>query len=498
MTLFLEDPDRWNEVYEDASAKQQYDLLIEAIEQLPINNLDEEDKESLLDLLIDFQGELRVNNLLALAFNLVSKLKQFQPQIFQAEFSFFDSLLYPYHLFHHELEPLKEPIERLIANPFADEAHLFLTLDYLKYYNATDLAVECSRSIYDAAKESEDFEELDISELAVIVIDNLAEQAHKQLVQGETVDWLQFQSNITPYIYSDPQEWTADVRRDLTTEIEGNSEFFAEFKHDLLKVLRQLFSAFACYMAEHKQISFIASRGIWDELLELLDRQGVSRKKRSHPDKYFSITLKSLANFISQKMSLLSLDYLRGAALAWGLPYVYDFLLSKQIISTGTHQQAIEAATAVKQEILKGFSTSLWEYDFVHRWLPPDSVSEETFTAETQQFADSIQQVTPLSEEVGIYKAFETRINEYAHQVGISLKDLEDAYESDDSGDHEHMMEDLKHIRNVMYEDRKSYEEEEFGAAKRHKPQKSPLQIAASLEEKKSKKADKKKRKGFG
>ncbi|MDJ0705207.1 MAG: hypothetical protein QNJ46_18135 [Leptolyngbyaceae cyanobacterium MO_188.B28] len=496
MTLFLEDPDRWNKVYEDASAKQQYDLLIEAIEQLP-TNLDEGDQEDFLDLLIDFQSELRVNNLLDLAFNLINKLKQFQPQIFQAEFSFFDSLLYPYHLFHHELEPLKEPIERLIAYPFADEGHLFLTLDYLKYYNATDLAVECSRSIYDSARELEEFEDLDISELAVIVLDNLMEQAHQQLVQGETVDWRKFQTDITPYIFSDLQEWMEDVRCDLATEIEGDSEFFAEFKRDFLTVIRRLFCAFAQYMAEHKQVSFIASRGIWEELLQFLDRPGVSHKRLSHPDKYFSMTLKSLAAFISQKMNLLSLNYLRGAALAWGLPYVYDFLLSKQIISAKTHQQAIEAATAVKQEIIKGFSNSLWEYDFVHRWLPPDSIAEETFITETQQFVDSIQQVTPLSEEMGIYKALEKRINEYANQVGISLKELEDADDLDDSADQEHMMEDLKRIRNIMYEDRKSYQDD-FESIKRHKPQKSPLQIAAGLEEKKSKSTSKKKKRGFG
>ena len=250
-------------------------------------------------------------------------------------------------------------------------------------------------------------------------------------------------------------------------------------------------------MAEHKQVSFIASRGIWEELLEFLDRPGSSRKRLSHPDKYFSIPLKSLETFISQKMNFLSLNYLRGASLAWGLPYVYDFLRSKQIISTRTHQQALEAATMVKQEIIKGFSNSLWEYDFVHHWLPPDSVSEETFTAETQQFADSIQQVNPLSEEVGIYKALETRINEYANQVGISLKDLEDADDSDDLVDHEHIREDLNHIRNVMYGDRKSYQDD-FESAKHHKPQKSPLQIAASLEKKKSKSTSKKKQKGFG
>ena len=44
---------------------------------------------------------------------------------------------------------------------------------------------------------------------------------------------------------------------------------------------------------------------------------------------------------------------------------------------------------------------SLWKYDFVHRWQPPDSISAGDFAAEAEIFAASINNVKPLSEEPG-------------------------------------------------------------------------------------------------
>lgn len=45
----------------------------------------------------------------------------------------------------------------------------------------------------------------------------------------------------------------------------------------------------------------------------------------------------------------------------------------------------------IKVEIIKGYANSLWEYDFVHTWGKPDSISDEEFNAEKELFDDSFK-----------------------------------------------------------------------------------------------------------
>jgi hypothetical protein len=86
-------------------------------------------------------------------------------------------------------------------------------------------------------------------------------------------------------------------------------------------------------------------------------------------------------------------------AVLWGIPYVYDFLLSKEIILPSVHKEVIKHVASLKPDARKAFRNNLWEYDFVHRWTPPDSVSEKDFSAESEQFKTTIKNVTPLSEK---------------------------------------------------------------------------------------------------
>ena len=41
----------------------------------------------------------------------------------------------------------------------------------------------------------------------------------------------------------------------------------------------------------------------------------------------------------------------------------------------------------------------MWQFDFVHRWLPADSISQADWDGEAKQFAASTEEVKPLSDE---------------------------------------------------------------------------------------------------
>ena len=80
------------------------------------------------------------------------------------------------------------------------------------------------------------------------------------------------------------------------------------------------------------------------------------------------------------------------------MPYLYDFLYSQQIIRVRIRDRAIEAAAQLKKQLVDDFS-QLWRFDFVHRWLPADSVSQTDWAAEAKLFESSLEKITPLSDE---------------------------------------------------------------------------------------------------
>jgi len=105
----------------------------------------------------------------------------------------------------------------------------------------------------------------------------------------------------------------------------------------------------------------------------------------------FKLNKNKYDNEISGRMGLISNKHTCGCAVAWGMIYVYDFLYKHEYISDKVYNNALEAIDGIKVEIIKGYANSLWEYDFVHTWGKPDSISDEEFNVEKELFDDSFE-----------------------------------------------------------------------------------------------------------
>lgn len=66
-------------------------------------------------------------------------------------------------------------------------------------------------------------------------------------------------------------------------------------------------------------------------------------------------------------------------------------LYKHEYISDKVYDNALELIDGIKVELIDGYANSLWEYDFVHTWENPDSISEEEFTVEKDQFDNSFK-----------------------------------------------------------------------------------------------------------
>ena len=87
--------------------------------------------------------------------------------------------------------------------------------------------------------------------------------------------------------------------------------------------------------------------------------------------------------------------------MLWGIPYIYDFLLDRQVITGTVHDEAGKIVAKLKTEFIKEDARRLWEYDFVHRWTPPASISQSGFDEEAKVFQRSCTAVVPLAKSRG-------------------------------------------------------------------------------------------------
>ncbi|GAA6623778.1 hypothetical protein [Scytonema sp. NUACC26] len=403
MSLILTNTQQWYENYEAASAKDKHLLMVEALEHpIPSKAIEECDLGILLIELVDEMGS---NNLISDALALMEKVQQQQPELYAREFQYLDSLQIKYYLFSNQPELLSCCLERFKNDPARSiDTMMSSVIEYLRFYGATREIVDLCKSTYQPIKNSREIIPGTEDELASVILIDLMEKAYRQLQQGKTVDWDAFGDAVKEYITEAPQLWIAEVRRNLTKEIEVNQQFFTDFKKEQKRDenLRALSLAFSIYMSVQKQVSFITSQRIWGSVFEFLNSRELPSTELGYPARFFNFSEEILDKHIAQLIeSLLSDSQVEAAAVLWGIPYVYDFLLNKQVIEQAVHQQAIAVTNVLKQKMIEFFDKYLWQLDFVHRWLPPDSVSETDFTAEAALFASSIEKVTPLATEPG-------------------------------------------------------------------------------------------------
>ncbi|MBF2002012.1 MAG: hypothetical protein IGS50_24495 [Synechococcales cyanobacterium C42_A2020_086] len=390
MALAFTDPEQWAAAYEAASTQQRYHLLRDVLAQPLSPQLVEE-----LDLgmlLVEMQHQLVAQNQLEPAIDLIQFLQQHQPQVYQQEFAALDDLRVQYALYRNDPLQAQAALQQFIARPCDDIEQTVVVLNYLKFYDAVDLAVELCRAAYPVVASSPAV--LPRTELA---FSSVIWDAHLQLIQEQLqaqqpLDWDGVLAELADYGMD---------RRNMDEIVQAFQEdtyanIGARLKRNRDKTLQWLALRF-CQAMTAQQMSFVCSHAIWNAVLGFWEARELPPKQRTQPDTYFAISAIQLERYVSQQIGgVWSMQQAVGVALVWGIPYVYEFLAARQIISPPVQQQALAAATNLKAAILH--LPQLWKYDFVHRWQPPNSVSPAEAAAEAAQFARSLASVSPLSD----------------------------------------------------------------------------------------------------
>jgi hypothetical protein len=465
----LADLDRWYERYSTAAPKEQYEMLSALIET-PLSPEILEDMD-LGILLLDMREELVNNGLIDEAIALIEKLQQQQPELYKEEYPYHDKFRALYYLYSNQPEKIKGVLSHFKAYPETGIDEMLLILEELRFYNAAEIAVDLCRSTYSTIANSSEIIPGTEEELSDLIFIDAIEQAYLKIQQGETVNWEKFWAELADYGHTYRAELAANLAMDLTTEVEVNAQFFKSFKQKQSRelALGHLCLDFCKAMFQRKQMRFVCASGLWEVISDFLIDRDLPPKKLNSPDGLFGFTQQELDRHMAQRIgSFFSMRHSAAIAVLWGIPYVYDFLHARSVIRPDVYRRAIAAAERIKRLVINNLSDiGLWKFDFVHRWLPADSVSQEEFAAQAQNFADTLASPTPLSEEPR---------PKQDSVLDVIKEEFEEEMEEEE-----------------MDEEEEKLEEEEDEAmlppSKPLKPKKSAMQLAAELyaqDEKKS------------
>jgi len=419
MTHLLTDFDEWYDEYDATSPQQQYEMVREAIAQpIPPKYAQKIDLGSIL---IEVWDMLHNHNLVDEALAFVETLQTHHADLYRQEFQYFDGFLVQYHLFQQNDDALPDALSRFKADPITSIDQLIETLDNLQFYGVGQPLDDLCRATFQSVATSQKLVGGTEVEIGLVVIGNLVEAAYLRGQQGEAIDWEKLWAAMAEYGFENVEEKRTSIQQGLTGGLEGTPEFFEAFKNNRGTTLFFLMLAF-CRFMDGRQMRFVCSQAIWMALTDCLEDRKLSNKQLQHPDSYFAIAQNDLDVYLGKLLgSFLSSQQANGFAILWGIPHVYEFLETQHIITAEVRDGAIAAANALKGHLIQAFQRHLWEYDFVHRWQKPDCIAEADFVAEAEQFAASIQQREPLSDEPLEQPSFDTILDNMAAKMGKQL-----------------------------------------------------------------------------
>jgi hypothetical protein len=399
MGLSFTDADQWYEAHKSATLKRRYGILMETLDQKLSEDFIE--NSGMVTYLLEMLDELDSRNLIDQMLSFIGAIQTKQPDLYRDKYLYFDSFLVKYYLYRDDKEKVAESLVRFMEDPVNGIDYMIPLLDHLQFYGYRDIAVRLCKRTYLPVMRSPELIPGAEYDLGYLIFVDIIGTAYQHIRSGEAVDWDALVKEAEKYGYGGGQKNAADIHDRLIGELEGGSAFAASFRDDREDSIYALVWEFLKHMLDQKDMAFICSNHIINGVLEFLAERNPRSKESMSPSTYFVFSRRELDSYLAQMLGgFMSMQQARAIGILWGSVYLYDFLLSREIITDSMHRDIMETVGVLKKHVIKAFRKSLWKYDFVHRWTPPDSVPDDDFAAESELFSKTTEVQEPLGDEL--------------------------------------------------------------------------------------------------
>lgn len=385
----LKDAGIWTQYYEALSGLERYEFLIETLsEGLEKDFYDEADIVSAL-LLIKF--ELMESCSIERYVNLINILEKCNSEVFNEGYDYLIDEFINYHAFIGNLEKIQKYMKPFIDNSLKGVDQTMEGFRSIVYYGYDKLAVDIATKCWKGVSTSEEILEESKQEFAEVISYNMIRDLCRELkVSGNIED-----EKIIPYFGGNNlklnSQWLKIIRNSLNGQ---NVNLLMDLNTDVKRKesLQRIMGAFIDNLVNEKSVGFTLSAILCDKILNYFEKRKISKHKNSSTEEYFYIEVQGLDEFLHEVFEgLFSYDYMMETAFLWIIPYLYDFLYSKKIISKNLYNKIIEELKELKKNYIRRNSSTLWKYDFVHRWNKPDHMSDKDFQQESLLFKSTLR-----------------------------------------------------------------------------------------------------------
>jgi len=325
------------------------------------------------------------------ALKIIELLKQKFPELYEETFEFYEEFVVDYHCFHNNKIEAEKGFSKFVEQPVHD-FHLFeKTFEKFLFYQHIDIIDDTIKKVYRILKEEEVLSEFNLDDLTnnkyFINLENFYSQTDNSRVFSREM----FVKSLFPYGFNFKNEEIIAIEKGLFENNLQIDEIRQDFFHERKTTLFTIESLFLKEM-KNKNFHFAVS-GFWFSnmmnFLENLDEK--NKNKNTNIDDFFSINEDTFLNYLCSIASILPLNNdSKMVAILWGCVYIYDFLLSFNLISRTTYDNSIEIIKKMKAKVICQFTNNLWSSNFIHQWTKPDSISENEFIEEQKIFQKSI------------------------------------------------------------------------------------------------------------
>jgi hypothetical protein len=372
-------------------------------------------------------------------------LKDKQPELFMENFQYLDDFLVDFYCFHRDVKQVEAAFANFIKYPVEVYDQYFSCFKKLLFYQYTDLIDKAIMANFDSVAGSNKLIGTPEYDLAIC-----------KLYLELEVFWVE-NSNVFPkkridevlerYGFDPDQNLLSTIEQCIFSDVLDKENLERDFIEDMGRFRLMLQWYFMKY-AKSKGVSFALSGRVFEKMLRYWE--GNIKKKKRTLELYFRVHPQKF----EKHLVYLSGDMLYDnkpemVAVLWGCVFIYDFLRSIELISQNAYDEFLEQSRRLKGIAIGQFIHDLWEYDFVHTWGSPDSVSETEFEEEHKIFRKSYsfkrdsfdkyrKEISSELERIGELAGY---IIEGGKQEGPDLSALEDLFDS--PGDYEELPEDF-------------------------------------------------------
>jgi hypothetical protein len=336
--------------------------------------------------------ETRGHNETAKEFEKVIKftelLKTKHPVLYNEYFQYFDDFLVDFYCFHKNNVEVENAFSNFAGNPVKDFDNFLVTFKKLLFYQYFDILDTTIIKIYDTVKNSSKLIGGATFDLAMCKFYiNLENYCNKTEISS-IVNREEFAKALIPYEFNLQGEAQSAFDNGLFVNVFPKETIIDNFIQNRNNFILTLQGWFLKEM-KNKNFHFALSGRLWDKMLNFWEDQ--TKKKKQKPDEYFSIQTEHFEKYTLELSSDFFIDNKSEMiAVLWGSVYIYDFLLSIDLINQSTYDSFKETTKILKGKVIGQITSDLWNSDFVHHWSKPESISELEFREEEKIFRKSI------------------------------------------------------------------------------------------------------------